>query len=82
MNELDIIFAGMIEGIKKLVDTNHEELGELKWLTICHSMRNTITMYGTLGSSLRLATKYMKTYTIAAIIEKKNVNHATDNVAE
>ena len=82
LDELDIIFAGMIEGIKKLVDTNREELGGLKWLTMCHDMWNTITMDGALGSSLMLTTKDMKTYTIDDILEKNDVSHAMADVAE
>ena len=38
LKKLDTIFAGMIEGIKKLADTNREEIGGIKWLTICHDM--------------------------------------------
>ena len=43
-------------------------------------MWNTITMDGALVSSIRLTTKEMETYTIAAILENNNVGHTADDV--
>ena len=39
-------------------------------------------MDGALGSSLRLITKDMTTYTIAAILDKNNASHGSDEVHE
>ena len=82
MEELQNIFQRMIDGIKKLVDTNRIELRVGNWLAICHDMWNTITMDGALGSSIKLTTKRMETYTIAAILEKNNESHAAADVGE
>lgn len=82
MEELDKMFLNMCNGIKKLVGANRLELGNGKWLTICHDMWNTINMDGALGSSLKLTTKEMQTYTIAAVLEKNNISHGAVDVAE
>ena len=39
-------------------------------MTICHDMWNTINMDGSFGSSFKLATKEMHTYTITTVLEK------------
>ena len=39
-------------------------------------------MDGALGSSIKLNTKKMETYTIAAILEKNNESHAAADVGE
>ena len=75
MEELQNIFQRMIDGIKKQVDTNRIELHVGNWLAIYHDMWNTITVDGALGSSIKLTTKKMETYTIAAILEKNNESH-------
>mmetsp|Transcript_32277 Transcript_32277/g.67858 ORF Transcript_32277/g.67858 Transcript_32277/m.67858 type:complete len:853 (-) Transcript_32277:67-2625(-) len=80
MKELEKLFKRMIQGIIKLVETNREELSGLRWLSICHDMWNTLTMDGALGSSLKLTTKDMETYTIAAILEKNNVSHSAPDI--
>ena len=74
------MFKHMILRIVKLVDTNCMELSGLWWLSICHEVWNTITMDGIFGSSIRLTTKEMETYTTAAILEKKNVSHTAYDV--
>ena len=82
MEELQNIFQRTIDGIKKLVDTNRIELRVGNWLAICHDTWNTITMDGALGSSIKLTTKKMETYTIAAILEKNNESHTAADVGE
>ena len=70
----------MILGIIELVETYHAELSGLQWLSICHDMWNTITMGCTIDSSTTITTKEIETYTIAAILEKNNVSHYTDDI--
>ena len=80
VKELQKLFRRMILGIVKLVETNRAELSGLQWLSICHDMWNTIVMDGALGSSMKLTTKNMETYTIATILEKNNFSHSADDV--
>jgi len=52
------------------------------WLAICHDMWNTITIDGALGSSIKLTTKKIETYTITAILENNNESHAAADVGD
>ena len=82
IKQLDVMFNKMVAGIMKLVKKCRLELCRMgDWLTIVHDMWNTLNMDGALGSSLKLATKEMKTYTIAAVLEKNNISHGAQDVA-
>ena len=70
------MFCAMIEGIKNLTDECCRDMVDLdNWLSIIHDIWTSITTDGILGSSLKLTTKNMETYTIAAVLEKNNVSH-------
>ena len=79
--ELDKTSKNMVNRIMKLVEANHMELGGIGiWLTIYHDIWITINIDGALVSSLKLTTKEMHIYTIAAVLEKKNDSHGAKDV--
>ena len=82
IDQLDKIFSNMVDGIIKLVTPNQKDFQGMKWLSICHDMWNSVLMDGILGSSLRVTTRAMKRYTIAAILEKNNESHRSKAVAD
>ena len=82
MEDLQKVFQKMIDGIKKLVDTIRTDLCVGNWLSICHNMWNIITMDEALGSSIKLTMMNMEIYTIAVILEKKNVSHGAEDVGK
>ena len=76
------MFTKMIKGIKNLSDECRRDMGDLgNWLSIIHDIWTSLTTDGILGSSLKLTTRNMDTYTIAAVLEKNNVSHGAKDVA-
>ena len=76
------MFASMTSGITKLTEECRRDMAGLgNWLPMCHDIWTTITTNGILGSSIKLTTSTMETYTIAAVLEKNNISHGADPVS-
>ena len=65
----------MIEGIKRLFCANIRDMAVLKWLSVGHDIWNTMIMDGALSSSVKVMTRDMEVYTIAAVLRKNNATH-------
>ena len=75
-------FKRMISGIVKILCDNANDFDGVKWLTIGHDIWNTVVMDGALGSCIRIMTKDMEVYNIAAVLRKHNVSHCADEVGD
>ena len=77
------IFLSMVSGITKLTDSCRCDMGELgNWLSVVHDIWTSITKNGILGSSIKITTSDMETYTIATVLKKNNVTHSAGPVAD
>ena len=72
----------MVSGIAKILKDNSNDFDGKKWLTIGHDIWNTVVMDGALGSCIRIMTKDMEVYNIAAVLRKHNVSHCADEVGD
>ncbi len=79
LKEVKKMFDQMVDNIIKLLDD--EGITGLWAVSITHDIWNTIIMDGALGSSLRIVTRDMEMYTIAAVLKRHNANHKAANVA-
>ena len=76
------MFNTMIKGVQNLSAECRRDMGDLgNWLSIVHDIWTSLTTDGILGSSLKLTTRNMETYKIAAVLEKNNVSHGASAVA-
>ena len=76
------MFLSMTQGITKLSNECRVEMhGLANWLAVVQDIWTSVTKNGILGSSIRLTTKAMETFTIATVLTKNNVSHAVATVA-
>ena len=75
------MFLSMTQGITKLSNECRVEMhGLANWLAVVQDIWTSVTKNGILGSSIRLTTKAMETFTIATVLTKNNVSHAAATV--
>lgn len=80
--ELEHMFEKMIVNIKALVKECQVDFGGMRWLCFCQDLWSTMLMDGALGSSFKITTRDMQSYTIAALLVKNNLSHGSVHVAD
>ena len=66
---LTAMFDPRTTGITKIASECRRNMAGMgNWLSMCHDMWTSMTTNGMLGSSIKLTTSTMETYTIAAVL--------------
>ena len=79
---LSRIFQSMVSGITELSNSCRSDMSGMgNWLSVVHDIWTSITKNGILGSSIKLTTSAMETYTIATVLKKNNITHSAEPVA-
>lgn len=81
--QMNRMFNNMVKSISKLFKKSTDDYqGEMASISIAHDMWTTMNNDAALGSSAKLTTKEMNSYTIAMILDKNNVSHKASHVAD
>ena len=82
INGLCALFRKMIDGITQLSEECRRDMGDMgNWLSIIQDIWTSINNDSIVGSSMKLMSKDMVAYTIAAVLDKNNVSHGAKEVA-
>ena len=75
-------FLSMVSGITVLSNGCRCDMGGMgNWLSVVHDIWTSIANNGILGSSIKLTTSAMETYTTATVLKKNNLTHSAEPVA-